>query len=154
MVGKQKRRWKPAWIRKELLVGLFQLERYPVKGGYKLLQSCPTFLLLQTRLLCPWDFPGKTPGVGCHFLIQGIFPTQGWNPCLLQMGGFYTTEQPGKSGLGSNFETSVQIRGRGLTYSRWEEIAPHFCQVEKRNGGSEVQDMNLDPKWQNFYLPG
>ena len=29
-----------------------------------------------TRLLCPWDFPGKNNGVGCHFLLQGIFPTQ------------------------------------------------------------------------------
>ena len=31
------------------------------------------------RLLCPWDFPGKNTGVGCHFLIQGIFPIQGSN---------------------------------------------------------------------------
>ena len=31
------------------------------------------------RLLCPSDFPGKNTGVGCHFLLQGIFPTQGWN---------------------------------------------------------------------------
>ena len=23
-----------------------------------------------TRLLCPWDSPGKNPGVGCHFLLQ------------------------------------------------------------------------------------
>ena len=28
-----------------------------------------------TRLLCPWDFPGKNTGVGCHFLLQGIFLT-------------------------------------------------------------------------------
>ena len=27
--------------------------------------------------LCPWDFPGKNARVGCHFLLQGIFPTQG-----------------------------------------------------------------------------
>ena len=33
-------------------------------------------------LLCPWDFPGKGTGVGCHFLLQRIFPTQGSNPCL------------------------------------------------------------------------
>ena len=39
--------------------------------------------LRPTRLLCPWDFPGKDTGVGCHFLLQGIFPTQGSNPCLL-----------------------------------------------------------------------
>ena len=36
-----------------------------------------------TRLLCPWDFPGKTIGVGCHFLLWGIFPTQGSNPHFL-----------------------------------------------------------------------
>ena len=28
-------------------------------------------------LLCPWDSPGKTTGVGCHALLQGIYPTQG-----------------------------------------------------------------------------
>ena len=38
--------------------------------------------LQPTRLLCPWDFPGKNTGVGCHFLFQGIFPTQGSNPGL------------------------------------------------------------------------
>ena len=34
------------------------------------------------RLLCPWDSPGKNTGVGNHFLLQGIFPTQGSNPDL------------------------------------------------------------------------
>ena len=36
-----------------------------------------------TRLLCSWNFQGKNTGVGYHFLLQGIFPTQGSNPCLL-----------------------------------------------------------------------
>ena len=35
------------------------------------------------RLFCPRNFPGKNTGVGCHFLLQGIFPTQGLNPHLL-----------------------------------------------------------------------
>ena len=35
------------------------------------------------RLLRPWDFPGKSAGVDCHFLLQGIFPTQESNPSLL-----------------------------------------------------------------------
>ena len=35
-----------------------------------------------TRFLHPWDFLGKSTGVGCHFLLQGIFPTQGPNPGL------------------------------------------------------------------------
>ena len=35
-----------------------------------------------TNLLHPLDFLGKSTGVGCHFLLQGIFPTQGSNPGL------------------------------------------------------------------------
>ena len=47
-----------------------------------------------TKLLCPWDFPGKNTGVDCHFLLQGIFPTQGSNQvfcgsCIAC--GFFTT---------------------------------------------------------------
>ena len=38
--------------------------------------------LQPTRILSPWDFPGKNTGVGCHFLLQGIFLTQGLNPGL------------------------------------------------------------------------
>ena len=38
---------------------------------------------LQWSSLCPWDSLGKNTGVGCHALLQGIFPTQGSNPCLL-----------------------------------------------------------------------
>ena len=33
-------------------------------------------------LLHPWDFPGTSTGVGCHCLLQEIFPTQGSNPGL------------------------------------------------------------------------
>ena len=35
--------------------------------------------LQPTRVLCLRDFPGKNTGVGCHFFLQGIFPTQGSN---------------------------------------------------------------------------
>ena len=33
------------------------------------------------RLLCPWEFSGMNTGVG--FFLQGVFLTQGSNPCLL-----------------------------------------------------------------------
>ena len=39
--------------------------------------------LQPSRILCPRDFPGENTGVVCHFLLQGIFPMQGWNPHLL-----------------------------------------------------------------------
>ena len=51
-------------------------------------QSCPTVQPHRpqlTRLLCPWDSPGKNTGVGCHCLLQGIFLTHGMNLCLLRL---------------------------------------------------------------------
>ena len=43
------------------------------------------------------DSPGKDTGVGCHALLQGIFPTQGSNPGLLHWQvGSLPTELPGK----------------------------------------------------------
>ena len=50
-------------------------------------QSCPTLCqhygLEPIRPLCTCNFSGKNIGAGCHFLFQGIFPTQGLNLCLL-----------------------------------------------------------------------
>ena len=47
-------------------------------------KSCPMLCKpMDPSLLCPWDFPGKNTGVGCHFLLEGIFPTQGSNSCPL-----------------------------------------------------------------------
>ena len=37
---------------------------------------------IPTMLIQPWNFPGKSTGVGCHFLLQGIFPNWGSNPGL------------------------------------------------------------------------
>ena len=41
--------------------------------------------LKSARLLRLWDSPDKNTGVDCHFLLQGIFPTQGWNIHLLRL---------------------------------------------------------------------
>ena len=50
-------------------------------------KSCPTLswphCLQPTMLLCPWDFPSKNTGAGCHSLLQGIFLTQQANLSLL-----------------------------------------------------------------------
>ena len=37
------------------------------------------------RLLCPWRFPGKNTRLGCHFLLHGILPMQGFNLSLLSL---------------------------------------------------------------------
>ena len=50
--------------------------------------------LKPTRLLCPWNFSGKNTGMGCHFLLQGILPTQGMQSALV--GRFFASETPAK----------------------------------------------------------
>ena len=36
-----------------------------------------------TRLICPWNSPGRNTGMGSHSLLQGVFPTQGSDLGLL-----------------------------------------------------------------------
>ena len=57
--------------------------RVCVLSHFSLVQFFATFSTVKpTRLLCPWCSPDKNTGVGCHALLQGIFPTQGSNPGL------------------------------------------------------------------------
>ena len=43
------------------------------------LSDSVTLWTVACQLFCPWDFPGKNTEVCCHFLLQGIFLTQGSN---------------------------------------------------------------------------
>ena len=65
--------------------------------------------LWPTRLLCPWDSPGKCTGVGYHFLLQGSFQPGDLThvsciSCIANV--FFTTEPPGKPGRAL---TSIRI---------------------------------------------
>ena len=74
------------------------------------------------KLLCPWDSPGKNTGVGCHALLQGVFPDQGLNPsllCLLHWRvGSLPLVPPGKpfsaGGLGS-----ILGQGAKIPHASW-----------------------------------
>ena len=67
---------------------------FQLLGGIQLLQPHG---LQPSRLLCPWDFPGKNTGVGCHFLLQGTVLTQGSNLCFLHwQAGSFASEPPKK----------------------------------------------------------
>ena len=64
-------------------------------------QLCLTLLqphgLQPVRLLCPWDFPSKNAGMGCHFLSPRDLPDPRMelvSPAL--PGGFSTAKLPGK----------------------------------------------------------
>ena len=49
------------------------------------LDSLGPFVLYPCRLLCSWKFLVNYTGVNCHFLLQGIFLTQGSKPSLLSL---------------------------------------------------------------------
>ena len=71
-------------------------------GHFSHIRLFATLWTEPTRLLCPWNSSGKNTAVGCHFLLQGMFPTQGSNPCflgLLDCGKFFIPELPGKPSL-------------------------------------------------------
>ena len=109
-------------------------------------------------LLRPWNFPDKNTGVGCHFLLQGILPTQGLNPHLLhwqedsllldhlgsnrsplqQMTTRSTPLSPGFSGVRWTLRRQLQgmdlVNGSLLWLSTWSGYALVFlylCTVER-----------------------
>ena len=73
-----------------------------VGGGVLVAQSCLTLRphgLQPTRLLCPGDFPGKDPGVGCHFLLQD---THWWGDPKEVGGGNPSTRRHGANRAGQS----------------------------------------------------
>ena len=54
------------------------------------LTLCDSMDCSPARFFWSWDFSGKNTGVGCHFLLQGIVPTQGSYPHVLHCSGFCT----------------------------------------------------------------
>ena len=68
-------------------------EREAYGSTYKATKKCVSHIVVSDSFrshglhpawpLRPWDSPGKDTGVGCHFPLQGIFPTQGSNLGLL-----------------------------------------------------------------------
>ena len=57
-------------------------ERKKVKSLSRVRLFATPWIVACSKLLHPWDFQGESTGMGCYFLLQGIFPTQGLNPGL------------------------------------------------------------------------
>ena len=75
----------------DMVTGVQICEIYCRQGNYNFSATSPSVLsnslqphgLQPFRLLSSWDLLGKNTGVGCNFLLQGIFLTQGSHPYLL-----------------------------------------------------------------------
>ena len=87
-----------------------------IAAAAKSLQLCPTawpHRRQSTRLLCPWDFPGKNTGVGCHFLLHVIILL----PCLFNFFAeyFIWNAGPGEAQAG------IKIAGRNINNLRYAD---------------------------------
>ena len=75
------------------------------------IQHFATCGLQPARFLCPWNFPGKNTGIGFHFLLQGIFPTQGSNLHLLSLLHWQADSLP-LGATGTNIQSSNSPSGK------------------------------------------
>ena len=76
--------WRREWQSTPVfLPGEFHGQRSLSQSFSSVTQSCPTLCDHMDSsligLFCPWNSPGRNTGVGCHFLLQGIFPIQSLN---------------------------------------------------------------------------
>ena len=75
--------------------------------------------LWPSRLLCPWDSPGKNTGVCCHALLQGLFRTQALNPHLMfpaSAGSFFTASATWEACKWTNTVQTVVFQGSIILY--------------------------------------
>ena len=107
--------------------------------------------LQPSRLLCPWDFPGKNTGVGCQALLQGIFPTQGSNPGLLHCKWIlYQLSYQGSPDIGIS---SVQSLSRvWLFVTPWTEA--HQASLSITNSRSPPKPISIESvmPWNHLIL--
>ena len=136
----------------------WQLKNTTKKVKVLVTQTYPTLWLhgLQpSRLLCPWNSPGKNTKVGCHSLLQEIFPTSGWNPGLqhcrqiLYHGGHQRNWQKKYSGI------KERLWQRGYPGMMWCTSDKGYLEspFSRDNTGVEIDVMRdlfhkyLEEKW-------
>ena len=103
--------------------------------------SLRTHGLKPIMLLCPRDFPGKDTGVGCLFLLQGIFLTQGSNPGLLycrqilyhlnHQGSYLSSAQFSRSVMSNSLLPHELQRARPPCPSATPGVHPNSCPLSR-----------------------
>ena len=79
MVKDRVKDWRAAWGCKKLDTTERLYDNNSISNllmKYEVKCSCSVVSDSDTRLLHPWNFPGKSTRVACHFLLHGIFLTQ------------------------------------------------------------------------------
>ena len=108
------------WITRTLAV-----PSHPTDYWCLVTESCPTFCH-PVRLLCPWDFPGKNTGMGCHFLLH-VSP---WGSFM----NIYSS-QVIHYGKVTMFITGTRWRGKVETIQRWLYLYRDGFRKAREDGG-------------------
>ena len=103
-----------------------------------------------TRFLCPWNFPGKSTGAGCHFLLQGIAPKS--YPPLAQHTSWRTGCVRRRNAHCNQGETSVRRLLRDVSRSDKHTLDPvSFLMQQAAEHQSEVEDPPLVGTWVTWW---
>jgi len=174
--------WSPlGWI------GWISLQSNGETIAYPIYLCCVLCLVSHVWLfVTPWTiahqaplsmgFSSKNPGVHNHFLLQGIFPTQGLNlhlPCLLHCRGFFTSEPLGKPILiyvvermlshHNTFSTSLPLptshvsKKRVLCFLGWaplsvlNSVRQFLCPSVAKSSATIAQWMITKKNWKNSH---
>ena len=117
--------------------------------------------LQPTRFLYPWDFPGKNIGVGCHFLLQGNFSTQGSNLyllCLLYCRQIFYhwatgSQQSGKFIKRWEYQTTLSASWEICTQVKKQQLKPDMEQQTGSKLGKEyIKAVYCHPAYFTYML--
>ena len=125
-------------------------------------------LVVSDRLLWPWGSPGKNTGVDCHFLLQGIFLTQGSNPGLLHCRQILSLNHQGSlncvRGCGQMFSL-INFSVQKPVWYHWcifllsladiDAVSHFYPNIQRRKNKNKTQNTkkNLDTIIGNWMLP-
>ena len=94
------------------------------------------------------DSSGRNTGVNCHFLLQGIFPTQGLNPGLPQCRWilYHLSHLGSPQGRATREDRQTDTHTHTYTHTRWI-ITMKFCHLPHMNGhGLRLSETNQTEK--------
>ena len=92
--------------------------------------SLQPYRLQPARLFCSWNSPVKNSGVGCHALLQGIFPTQGIEPGSLALWtDSLPSKPPGKHSKISAFKFGKMLTFEESGYKAHRNSSYYFCNL-------------------------
>ena len=99
------------------------------------MSSCLQTMDLARQASLSMGFPGKNTGVGCHSLLQGIFPTQESSPCLLCLLNLQANSlpltPPGKQAIFFFFGPHAMI-WTTIPPARYTNLLPHYLFLGKK----------------------